>query len=417
MNNSLQQARRQLRGTWVLALCMAAGASSAWAETDGTTQPPLRPFDKNELLVAPHYNARLQTASPAIRSKVKAVQEEVRQNNLTFSVGYTEAMDRPLTELARTVPPQNLAAEMAKQNAFVKEASSILGASPASSLRMSGRRPHGASSNGCDPTPAPSPTPANCTSATVYDLRTQGVMTPVRNQGNCGSCWAFSAMGSYEASYLARNGLQIDTSEQYILGCANSGTCNGGWYGTVFQWMLTNGVADEASAPYTAKDSSCVKGVSTPYKADLWGYVSPSSSIPTVSQIKQSICDHGAVTAAVYVSNGFQAYTSGVFNEKKTNTINHGIVLAGWDDNKGAWLLKNSWGSNWGDGGYMWIAYGSNSVGYGAAWVTAAPKTAAVASASVEGPKLRLMHKYGMIASPDIKLQSEERVPPAQARD
>jgi C1A family cysteine protease len=76
--------------------------------------------------------------------------------------------------------------------------------------------------------------------------------------------------------------------------------------------------------------------------------------------------------AAVNATRAFQAYKGGVFNERDPGRINHAILLVGWDDAKGAWLMKNSWGVRWGEAGYMWIDYKSNSVGTAAAWVRAA---------------------------------------------
>ena len=87
--------------------------------------------------------------------------------------------------------------------------------------------------------------------------------------------------------------------------------------------------------------------------------------------IKNAIYTYGAVAAAVYVGTPFQYYTSGVFNDcrRRPKSPNHAIQLVGWDDAKGAWLMKNSWGTGWGENGFMWIAYGCDNVGYAAAYV------------------------------------------------
>jgi len=90
-----------------------------------------------------------------------------------------------------------------------------------------------------------------------------------------------------------------------------------------------------------------------------------------VDKLKQALCRYGPLAVAVRATRLFQAYKSGVFNERDTGKVNHGVTLIGWDDNKEAWLIKNSWGTGWGEKGYMWIVYYSNSIGYGASWVEA----------------------------------------------
>src|SRR5262249_45369552 len=151
----------------------------------------------------------------------------------------------------------------------------------------------------------------------------------------------------------------------------DAGTCTGGWYDPVFNWTLTHGIADETIVPYAASDLPCPVRVTTPYRADVWGFVTDKSNIPTVEQIKQAICAHGAIAVAVRATPAFQGYTGGVFNEGASGPINHAVVLVGWDDDRGAWRMKNSWSTDWGEGGFMWIRYGSNSIGYAAAWVEA----------------------------------------------
>jgi len=121
--------------------------------------------------------------------------------------------------------------------------------------------------------------------------------------------------------------------------------------------------------------------------------VSDKAPIPTVDEVKEAICAHGAVAASVRATPAFHHYTGGVFNEHDPGPTNHAILLVGWDDSKGAWLLKNSWTTNWGENGYMWIAYDSNSVGHAAAWVHAA-RSGTVVPAEL----LALSRKYGVVA-------------------
>jgi hypothetical protein len=99
--------------------------------------------------------------------------------------------------------------------------------------------------------------------------------------------------------------------------------------------------------------------------------VDPSTQIPSVTKLKNALCKYGPLAVAVRVTSAFQAYKSGVFNQKDPGGVNHGVTLVGWDDSKKAWLIKNSWGPGWGMSGYMWIGYGSNKIGYGAGWTVA----------------------------------------------
>ncbi len=216
----------------------------------------------------------------------------------------------------------------------------------------------------------------------AYDARNAGYVTPVKDQ-QCGNCWSYSAMGAYEASYKRVNGAVADASEQYVVNCSGGGNCGpqGGLAYLVFDWMVDNNknVATDASLPDAGVVGACPGGTPvTQYYATDWGVVDPSGDvlkIASVADIKAAICKYGPVAASVNVTDAFQNYTNGVFNETPSNyanpTTNHAIVLCGWDDDKHAWLLKNSWGTDWGEDGYMWIDYGTNNVGRRASWVIA----------------------------------------------
>ena len=215
-----------------------------------------------------------------------------------------------------------------------------------------------------------------------YDARTSGYVTPVKDQ-QCGNCWSYSAMGAFEASYKRVNNLIADASEQYVVNCSGGGNCGpqGGLAYLVFDWMVDNNknVATDASLPDAGVVGACPGGTPvSQYYATDWGVVDPSGDvlkIASVASIKEAICKYGPVAASVNVTDAFQNYTNGVFNEIPSNyanpSSNHAIVLVGWDDDKHAWLLKNSWGTDWGEDGYMWIDYGTNNVGRRASWVIA----------------------------------------------
>lgn len=168
-----------------------------------------------------------------------------------------------------------------------------------------------------------------------------------------------------------------DLAEQYLVSCNTDGWgCSRGWWAHDYhEWEYPPsepgpGAVYEIDFPYTATDAPC-NGPYTHHEtlAD-WVYVGNDSSVPSTAAIKQAVLDHGPVSAAVCVNSAFQKYTGGIFTGSLfCFSINHVIVLVGWDDSLGAWRLRNSWGPDWGEDGYMWIAYGKQYVGYSANYV------------------------------------------------
>ena len=203
----------------------------------------------------------------------------------------------------------------------------------------------------------------------AYNWCTLGGCTPVRDQGNCGSCWAFGTVGPIEMNILIKDGASKDLAEQWLVSCNTDGYgCDGGWW--AHKYFVSPGAVYESAFPYTATDVPCGGPYTYHEKIASWAYVGTSYSVPSTDAIKQAIYDRGPVSAAVCVNTAFRSYTSGVFNPATScTTMNHAIVLVGWDDTLGAWRLRNSWGDDWGEDGYMWIAYGKNRVGYAAASV------------------------------------------------
>lgn len=294
------------------------------------------------------YDNRLQAASPQIRARVEDLRAEGRQHGWTFQVGYTEAMDRPLEQLASTRIPANYEAIATARNAFAARAVAI---------------------NNQDLAVVQIRLPATGCTAQSASCNLRSRMPPVRQQDGCGSCWAFTAMGTWEGSYNILYGNAPDTSEQQVLTCSGAGSCAGGWWDPVFAWMIGTPVGTEAQTSYTAQDGPCVPHPPGNARVAAWGFVTTKWEQPSVDAIKAALAEHGPLAVAVRATPAFQAYVSGVFNENAPGPINHGVVIVGWDDAQGAWLIRNSWGNNWGDSGYMWIRYGSNSIGYAATWV------------------------------------------------
>ncbi len=209
-----------------------------------------------------------------------------------------------------------------------------------------------------------------------------GKCTPIRDQGYCGSCWAFATVGAMESALLiARPDIdrnRVDFSEQFLVSCNRRGWgCDGGWWGHDYHTNLRilgepmAGPVGERFFPYRAADVACNSPYPHFWQGKVWAYV-PGESIPDVATLKRALRDYGPLSVAVWVGPYFQQYRGGVFRTNEapdSRYVNHGVVLVGWDDSQQAWIIRNSWGTQWGEGGYMRIGYGISNIGYGAAYV------------------------------------------------
>lgn len=191
-----------------------------------------------------------------------------------------------------------------------------------------------------------------------FSWKDQGKMTGVRSQGTCGSCWAFATVAVYEANIKIHLGKTVDLSEQQVNSCDNSSNgCSGGWEAWDFI-KKTGGLATESCYPYTGTDSYCKTDCPVSFPIDNFWNVTNS-----VDALKDAVYNHGAVWTSVCVDSYFQNYSGGTFSNTSNSTNNHAVVICGWDDSRGAWLMKNSWGTSWGENGYMWIKYNANGIG------------------------------------------------------
>ena len=212
----------------------------------------------------------------------------------------------------------------------------------------------------------------------TFDWRTLDGCTPVKDQASCGSCWAFATVGPLECAIKIRDGITVDLSEQWLLSCnRDRWDCTGGWYAHDYhQWKgdrcSDSGAVYEVELPYAATELECACPYNHHYWINGWGYIGNSYSVPSVSSIKQAIMEYGPISVGVSVNSAFQAYTTGVFSGCEDGSINHAVVLVGWDDSQGTegvWIMRNSWGPGWGEEGYMRMPYNCSLIGYAASYI------------------------------------------------
>jgi C1A family cysteine protease len=219
--------------------------------------------------------------------------------------------------------------------------------------------------------------------ATVYDSsfdwRDYEVVTGVKNQGGCGSCWAFSAVGAMESALLINDntpGIDLDLSEQFVVSCDNDNYgCCGGYMYRVYDFLTNSGTIYESCFPYnssgtckcnrffcrnitSACDNMCADWESRHKRISGWEPVSYD-----VDAIKSALLD-GPVPCGMDVYTDFFYYTGDVYQYTWGDYEGgHAVIIIGWNNADGCWIVKNSWGTDWGENGYFKIKYNNCSIG------------------------------------------------------
>lgn len=242
-----------------------------------------------------------------------------------------------------------------------------------------------------------------------FDWRNLNRIPTIRSQQGCGSCWVFAAIGAYEGAYLVSNRQDavvggVDTihvSEQQSLDCTYvEMDCSGGWHEAVLLYFKFMGGIEAADYDaYSEQKNACrIIAPARPYWLVNWGYVADENApvpyvLPTTDALKRAVMKGPVVTAIA--TGGWNDYwrtntdgspyeywpENGVFEGAATSylkpcNIDHEVVIVGWDDDLGVWLIRNSWGPEWGENGYMKLRYDRHYVGFGASWLTVAPNNA-----------------------------------------
>jgi C1A family cysteine protease len=196
-----------------------------------------------------------------------------------------------------------------------------------------------------------------------------GYVSPVRNQGSCGSCWAFAVTAALESQAMISNGGKgLDLSEQILVSCSGAGSCSGGYPSSASTYIANTGLPAESYFPYTATNNSCSNALanwqSNTNMVNGWHSVSGA-----VDAIKSAVSAYGPVVATMYVYNDFYSYRSGVYSYVTGPYLGaHAVLVVGYDDANQSFAVKNSWGTGWGEAGFFQIAYsevtGTSRFGY-----------------------------------------------------
>ena len=198
---------------------------------------------------------------------------------------------------------------------------------------------------------------------TSVDWRTSGKVTPIKNQGSCGCCWAFSSAAVIESLFLINNKTNLSVSEEYLLECTTNSSCYGGYVDSALKLVVNTGIPSLSTYPYLGGNfsgthpstpgicqSSSTFKLPSDTKFQFYTYMTPTKMM--------SLASTAPFVALISADTGFMNYKSGIYScnyTTKISDLNHAITVIGYDS-WGNFLIKNSWGTSWGDRGFGWVS-------------------------------------------------------------
>ena len=225
--------------------------------------------------VPPVYVKRLQNASPEIKSQVAELQARQRNEKWGFNVGYTSALDRKLSDLTGAKPEGPSEQILQARKAHAGKAMAVY-----EQLRVKANIAK--LKTACD------------AGLKAFSWVTAGKVTSVKQQGSCGSCWAFASAAAFKAADLIENNQTADSSEQHLLNCTPQSDCGGGLLYNALDYLVVNGTATEAAMPYKGVKAMCSTSTATPYDGVTWSPVDTNwKHIIPPDDMKSALCAHG----------------------------------------------------------------------------------------------------------------------------